>query len=963
MKYEFKIDMSNDSAHSLVLRHIRFGSQVLEFGPATGYMTRYMKEKLGCIVYCVERDIEAARKAANYCDRMIIADIESMDWIDPLSEKSFDHIVFADVLEHLRDPWKVLEYAKAFLKQGGTVVTSIPNIGHSAVLMELFQGRFEYQPLGILDETHMRFFTKKSVLDLLEKAGLCPIKWLGTIAYPEDTEFKQEYRKFPPALQTILKNREDAHVYQFVTVSKRKEDICQTECCMNFNSLSHANNGYVQVFWKLDGRFDENISAKVPLECNKGFVKYELNLPPKIHGCLRVDPASFPAYGEIKNIALFSNNVHITGELEPVLFWSKENNFEGLSPGPGVVFLDGQDTKKFLCIDFDPQLYLTNVPDIGSDHSLVLRIEMSISENIPQNISAHINELFSENDRLWKELKKKNEQLKTQSNELARTQEELKNKNKQIQHQLEKLEKQDMLLKEKEKCLRGLQIELTQIYNSNGWKALSLYYKTIDKLLPDGTKRRNYLFALKNNIRKSASYLKLYGLKSFIKKVKYKLNSTSVKLDGKNTFDVPQLKLVRVPEKKIEPTDDATVSIIIPTKNAGEDFDLLLAMLQKQKGFKNVEIIIVDSGSTDGTLETAKDYKTKIVTILPEQFSHSYARNLGASHATGNFLLFTTQDAFPPSDLWLYELFCVLKNNEVVAVSCAETPREDADLFYRVIAWNHYKFLEVDKNDRVFCKPEAENYMTLRKNGQLSDIACLISKDIFMKYKYRFNYAEDLDLGIRLIKHGHKIAFLGSTRIIHSHNRPPYYFLKRGYVDNLFLSDIFSDFPIPFIEVNSFIKDIVFTYNILNSVIKSELLNLKLPLKIDEFISIVNNKFQIANRCSYPASIDIDGNEYIDNEFKSFLTRIWYHYSGHRNHESYNGILIDALLGFLDITFQYIRNTYELIDDYVLEDFKSCIFKEYAILCGAHLAYCYLKSPDKEKDALHDIYSELIKGV
>ncbi len=111
-------------------------------------------------------------------------------------------------------------------------------------------------------------------------------------------------------------------------------------------------------------------------------------------------------------------------------------------------------------------------------------------------------------------------------------------------------------------------------------------------------------------------------------------------------------------------------------------------------------------------------------------------------------------------------------------MSCAEFPWESADLFYRAITWNHYRFLEVDREDRIMRYAGSEDHVTLRKNGQLSDLACLISKDVFTKYNYRTDYGEDLDLGLRLIKDGYEIAFLGSTRIIHSHNRPAYYYLK-----------------------------------------------------------------------------------------------------------------------------------------------------------------------------------------
>ena len=102
----------------------------------------------------------------------------------------------------------------------------------------------------------------------------------------------------------------------------------------------------------------------------------------------------------------------------------------------------------------------------------------------------------------------------------------------------------------------------------------------------------------------------------------------------------------------------------------------LLKVLKAQKGFKDIEIIIVDSGSTDRTLDFAKRFNAKVIQIKPEEFSHSYARNLGAKHASGDFLLFTVQDALPPSETWLHEMFTVLSDNQVAAVSCAETPEK-----------------------------------------------------------------------------------------------------------------------------------------------------------------------------------------------------------------------------------------------------------------------------------------------
>ena len=465
----------------------------------------------------------------------------------------------------------------------------------------------------------------------------------------------------------------------------------------------------------------------------------------------------------------------------------------------------------------------------------------------------------------------------------------------------------------------------------------------------------------KENIKKGIDYIRRYGLKAFIRKLKMKFLLRKTDKDF-TTINIPKIVLPDITEKELKQYNEINISVIIPTKNAGKEFEYLLKMLRNQKGFNSIEIVIVDSGSTDETLSIAKEYDSKIINILPEDFSHSYARNIGAENASGNYLLFTVQDALPPTNTWLYNLMAVLKNNDIAAVSCAEIPREDADLFYRVICWNHYNFLGVTNKDKISGMPEIPNYITLRQNGQLSDIACLISKDKFMNYKYRNSYAEDLDLGIRLIKDGYKIAFLSSTKIIHSHNRAAYYFLKRGYVDNLFLADVFNDFPIPRISFNNFVSDIIFTYNFINEEIIKEIYKLVLPIKNVEIERMIEDKFKYVLEFRYPVNINVDDNNYIDDKFKIFIKNL-FNEEYKKENKSYNGFLVSSLFDFLKITFEYINNTYEFIDEELLKELKTCIYKEYSMLCGAHLAYCYLNSSQKEKQNLQKIHEELKEGI
>ena len=94
-----------------------------------------------------------------------------------LGDGRFDAVLFADVLEHLRDPAAMLRRARPFVAEGGAVVASIPNIVHISVRLALLGGEFRYRELGLLDDTHVRFFTRESIVDLFESEGFVVSTW------------------------------------------------------------------------------------------------------------------------------------------------------------------------------------------------------------------------------------------------------------------------------------------------------------------------------------------------------------------------------------------------------------------------------------------------------------------------------------------------------------------------------------------------------------------------------------------------------------------------------------------------------------------------------------------------------------------------------------------------------------------------------------------------------------------
>ena len=157
-------------AQIAVVNMVSRGTKILEVGCAAGYMTRYLAQELSCKVTVVELNAEQAEQASQYAERVIIGDI-----CDPVIRnqipQSFDHIIYADVLEHLVDPWEVLSWTKSLLSDTGTVIASIPNVAYYKIRKSLLLGRFDYTDYGILDNTHLRFFTERTCKELFQSSG------------------------------------------------------------------------------------------------------------------------------------------------------------------------------------------------------------------------------------------------------------------------------------------------------------------------------------------------------------------------------------------------------------------------------------------------------------------------------------------------------------------------------------------------------------------------------------------------------------------------------------------------------------------------------------------------------------------------------------------------------------------------------------------------------------------------
>lgn len=304
MKYDFDLDLVFNNSLSLIAKQIRRKTRVLEFGPANGRLTKYMKEQLDCDIYLVEIDEVAGKQAAVYAKDIVLGDIEQYEWQMQYNGILFDYIIFADVLEHLRNPEEVLKRAKLFLAQEGSILLSVPNVAHNSVIINLVNGIFDYTSIGLLDNTHIHFFTKKSLEEMLFNAGLEPVKKMGTYNEVGNNEIINNYRDVIGIDEDFWKRREYGEVYQFIYEVKNgneyvevREDILK----------KYYKPYYIQCFLSDGQDFSEDYSFTRNLVDLKKDMTFEFDIEEEITK-FRIDPINKECIIENFKCEIFDGN-------------------------------------------------------------------------------------------------------------------------------------------------------------------------------------------------------------------------------------------------------------------------------------------------------------------------------------------------------------------------------------------------------------------------------------------------------------------------------------------------------------------------------------------------------------------------------------------------------------------------------------------------------------------------------
>lgn len=205
-------------------------STVLDLGCGTGALGTWLTTHKNCTADGLTLSDAEAEQARSHYRHVVVGNLETDDICEHFGHSTYDFIVCADVLEHLKDPARTLAACHRLLSPAGSLLVSVPNVAYAGLVAELMAGQFGYRDEGLLDKTHLRFFTRSTLLTFLAEN-----RWEPAHVYPIgrdilDSEFKVSFEAMPPAVSRYLTSAPDAGTYQFVvscTASQASNEVIE----------------------------------------------------------------------------------------------------------------------------------------------------------------------------------------------------------------------------------------------------------------------------------------------------------------------------------------------------------------------------------------------------------------------------------------------------------------------------------------------------------------------------------------------------------------------------------------------------------------------------------------------------------------------------------------------------------------------------------------------------------------
>ena len=296
---------------SVLAEQIHPQATILDLGCGSGALGQYLSETRSCTCDGLTwSEAEAAHARPNY--RTVVVDnLETCDLTARFLNQRYDYIVCADVLEHLSQPERILEACKGLLTPQGKLLISVPNAAYCGLVAELLQGEFRYREEGLLDRTHLRFFTRRSLIRFIQEQNW-NIDHLETITreLPE-SEFKTRFDSLPPAVARYLLSTPDALTYQFIGVATPQAGTQTHHTDEPPLTLAHARFT-AQLYLGHDGQYAEH--RKLQTTGCMGGRRQTLRFAfvpgsPRVSE-LRLDPADRPGFMHVYRFALEDSSGH-----------------------------------------------------------------------------------------------------------------------------------------------------------------------------------------------------------------------------------------------------------------------------------------------------------------------------------------------------------------------------------------------------------------------------------------------------------------------------------------------------------------------------------------------------------------------------------------------------------------------------------------------------------------------------
>ena len=303
---------------SVIAGMIEPGKTFLDLGMGTGGLGQHLSQLGNLVADGVTLNPAEAKIASSWYRNAVVADLDRDSLGDLFGDNRYDYVICADVLEHLKAPQNVLTQCKALLKPGGQMLTSVPNAGYCGLVAELIQGDFRYRPEGLLDNTHLRFYTRTSLNRFFVENGWAT-KTTETIQRSlMASEFQLAFDSLPPAVARHLLALPDALTYQFISVLEpadgaglpcagRPVDTATGAAMRQTAQAKHATALFsAQLYLATEDRYDETTKLVLPGRIGDPNQTLVFHIPAsaKAYTRLRLDPADRPGFFRLHQLQL-----------------------------------------------------------------------------------------------------------------------------------------------------------------------------------------------------------------------------------------------------------------------------------------------------------------------------------------------------------------------------------------------------------------------------------------------------------------------------------------------------------------------------------------------------------------------------------------------------------------------------------------------------------------------------------